>query len=266
VRKVVSFHSSRGGTGKTIIGANLAVLLANEGANVALIDLDFRAPSLFHIFKEINEEPVDYWVNDYLDSQCKPDDFLMNLEIPTLKGNLFVGFANPSIQAIQDMIGKSRSWEAKALQKLFELRRSLFVRGVNLCIYDTSPGIQYSSLNALISSDQIVFVSTSDPLEIEQVTNILREYNDIFENKACILLNKVFPETDYWSNVKQKEYINQLSEDFRNSVIGMIPCYCDLLKTKNRLLILDEPNHPLLKNLEETIQEIVYERVRLVGT
>jgi MinD-like ATPase involved in chromosome partitioning or flagellar assembly len=256
---VISFHSSRGGTGKTVIAVNLAVYLANEGVNVALIDLDFRAPSLFHVFKEIVEEP-DYWVNDYLDSCCNPDDFLFDVQIPSLKGSLLVGFANPSIRAIQDMVGKSRASEAKALKKLFELKRFLFKNlRVNLCFYDNCPGIQYSSLNAIVSSDQIVFVSTSDPLETEHVKNILKEYNDILKDKTYIILNKVFPERDHWSNEKQKEYINQLPESLRNLVIGAIPCYYDVLKTEKRLLILEEPTHPLVQGLHEIIQELVHE-------
>ena len=44
--KSISIHSSRGGTGKTLLATNLAVLYAQSGLNVALIDLDFRAPSL----------------------------------------------------------------------------------------------------------------------------------------------------------------------------------------------------------------------------
>ncbi len=42
--KVISLHSSRGGTGKTIIATNLAAIYAKRGLNIALLDLDFRAP------------------------------------------------------------------------------------------------------------------------------------------------------------------------------------------------------------------------------
>jgi len=264
-RRIISFHSSRGGTGKTVIASNLAVIMASKGVNVSLLDLDFRAPSLYQVFQEFHSDDTDFWINDYLNSMDRsidPQEFLINLKIPNLEGKLVIGFANPSIGAIQDILMKSRSWEAKALQKLFMLRRFLFEDdGVNICIYDTSPGIQYSSLNAMMSSDQIVFVSSADPLEIEQVTNMLKEYNDILNDKSGIILNKVFPETDYWSNDKQDGYISQLSEDIRHSVIGMIPCYCDILKTENRLLILKKPNHPFLKKLEEIFQELLYERI-----
>lgn len=260
MRKIISFHSLRGGTGKTIIGVNLAVLLAKKGLKVTIIDLDFRAPSFFHIFKETIKEPPAYWVNDYLNSRCKPSDFLIDVhKISNIKGNLSVGLANPSIYAMEDMLRKSRVWEVNALKRLFDFKDFLFKNlEVDLCIYDTSPGLQYSSLNAIICSDLIVFVSTSDPLDIEGVMNLQQEFADVFKNKTFILLNKVFPETDYWSNKEQMEFINQLSKGFKHPVLGIIPCYCDILKAKRSpLLTLEKPNHPFSKKLEEIAQKLV---------
>lgn len=260
--KVISFLSSRGGTGKTIIAVNLAALFANKDLKVTLIDLDFRAPSLFHIFKEAIKEPPAYWVNDYLNSRCKPADFLIDVhKVFNIKGNLSVGFANPSIYAIENMLRKSRFWEANALKRLFDLRDFLFKNSdIDLCIYDTSPGIQYSSLNAIISSDLIVFVSSSDLLEIEGIRNMLKEFNDIFKNKTYILLNKVFPETDYWPDNKQKDFANNFSKKYKYPVVGVIPCYCDVLNAnRSQLLTFEKPNHPFSKKLEEIAQMLVLE-------
>jgi len=258
--KAISFNSSRGGTGKTIMAVNLAALFANEGRNVILIELDFRAPSIFHIFKEAVKETPTYWVNDYLNSRCKPGDFLIDVHnIFNTKGKLSLGCANPSIYAIEDMVRKSRLWEANALKKLFNLKDFSFSNlGADICIYDTSPGIQYSSLNAIISSDLIVFVSSSDSIELEGVGSILKEFDDVFRNKTFIVLNKVFPETDCWSNDKDKEYARQISKDFKVPVIGLIPCYCDILKAnRNQLLTFTKPNHPFVMKLEEISQKIV---------
>jgi MinD-like ATPase involved in chromosome partitioning or flagellar assembly len=261
-KKTVSFHSSRGGTGKTIISVNLAALLANKGLNVALIDLDFRAPNLFYIFEEAIEQSPAHWVNDYLNSKCKPEDFLVKVHKNSVNGTLSVGFADPSVAAIEDMLMKSRAWEANAIKRLFGLRDFLFDNtGVDFCIYDTSPGIQYSSLNAIICSDLIVFVSSSDPTELKGIENILKEFNDVFRNKTFILLNKVFPETDLQLNDREKDFASQVSRDFRYPVIGIIPCYCDVLRAnKTQLLSLINPNHPFSKKLEEIGQRILLEQ------
>ena len=263
IRKAISFHSSRGGTGKTIIAVNLACFLAEKGLKITLIDLDFRAPSLYHIFKKTIKEPPVYWVNDYLNARCKPNDFLIDVYKNTekKKGNLLVGFANPSIYAVEDMLRKSRLWEANALNRLFNLKNFLFNKlNVDLCIYDTSPGILYSSLNAIISSDQITFISSSDPLELEGVRNILKEFPDIFENKTFILLNKVFPETEIWPQNKQNEFIEKIEKDLKYPIIGVIPCYCEILKSnREQILTFKKPDHPFIEKLEEISKKLIRE-------
>jgi MinD-like ATPase involved in chromosome partitioning or flagellar assembly len=47
---IITVHSYKGGTGKTLFSVNLAISLAKRGRKVCLLDLDFRAPSLNAIF------------------------------------------------------------------------------------------------------------------------------------------------------------------------------------------------------------------------
>lgn len=94
-------------------------------------------------------------------------------------------------------------------------------------------------------------------MEIEQVEDVLSEYPDIFGDKTFILLNKAFPETDRLSDEKQRELIDRLSADIKHPVIGMIPCYCEVLKTRRRLLVLEKPRHSFVSDLEETAQKLI---------
>src|SRR3989337_3869477 len=129
--KAIAIHSSRGGTGKTVIATNLAAILASRGFNVALLDLDFRAPSLATVFSKGIEDPVKRWLNDFLDGQCTVEQALINVsEGYHLKGRLLIGLANPAIEAIRNTMEKSRAWEVKAAKKLFSLRSTLF-NGMN---------------------------------------------------------------------------------------------------------------------------------------
>lgn len=255
----ISFHSSRGGTGKTIVASNLAVLLASKGLNVALMDLDFRAPSLLNVFRKGIVKSPNYWINDYLDSSCTTKDFLIDVKtIYHLKGRLLLGFADPSIRAIEDMISKNRSWEARALKKLFELRNDLErIFDTGFCFLDTSPGIQYSSLNAMVASDRIVFVTTSDALDLEQVAAILKEYREIFGDKTHILINKGFPEKYRWSAEIEEDFLKQLPKGLNKLILDIIPCYCDVLKAENRLLAIEKTDHPFVRVLEDISQRII---------
>jgi MinD-like ATPase involved in chromosome partitioning or flagellar assembly len=257
--KVIAIHSSRGGTGKTMIATNLAATYANKGLNIALLDLDFRAPSLITVFSKAIRGPVKYWLNDFMDGRCTIEQALIDVSDKcNLSGRLLIGLANPAIEAIRNMIGRSRAWEVAAVKKLFSLRSTLSNdMSMDCCIFDTSPGIQYSSINAVISSDVTVIVTTLDSLDIEGVQKMLAEFYDDFEKRTLVLMNKVFPQTRIWSNGRQKELTSQMETVLKHPVIGVIPCYCDVLQAKRAsLLAIEKPDHPFLRNLQEVADKL----------
>jgi MinD-like ATPase involved in chromosome partitioning or flagellar assembly len=258
-KKILSIHSSRGGTGKTVIATNLAAIYAIKGLNVALLDLDFRAPSLVDVFSKGSRDPAKHWLNDFLDGRCKAEQALTDVsEAYGFKGELFLGLANPAIEAMQNMMEKSRSWEVAAVKRLFSLRSTLFENlDIDCCILDTSPGVQYASINAVVSSDISVVVATLDSLELKGLQNMLVELYDAFARKTVVLINKVFPETRVWSVDERKKVINKVEKHLRHPVIGVIPCYCDVLQAKRTsLLAVEKPNHPFLRNLEEVAEKL----------
>jgi chromosome partitioning protein len=73
--KCVAFHSYKGGTGKTTIGANFAASLTKKGYKVSLIDLDVYAPSLQSYF---DVEPKKS-INDYLYSNAEVEDVMVDM-------------------------------------------------------------------------------------------------------------------------------------------------------------------------------------------
>ena len=70
--KMISIHSSRGGTGKSLISSNITAILASNGRNIALLDFDFRAPSLLTIFQA--KKNAKNWINNYLDGKARLEE------------------------------------------------------------------------------------------------------------------------------------------------------------------------------------------------
>lgn len=258
-KKVMAIHSSRGGTGKTVIATNLAAIYALKGLNVALLDLDFRAPSLVDVFSKGIKEPVGHWLNDFLDGRCKAEQALIDVsEAYGLKGKLLLGLANPAVEAIRSIMEKSRTWEVTAVKRLFSLQSTLFEdMDIDYCILDTSPGVQYASVNAVVSSDLSVVVATPDSLELKGLENMLAELYDAFSKRTVVLVNKVFPETRVLSSDKQENLIDRMEKLLKHPIIGIIPCYCDVLQAKRTsLLAVDKPYHPFLRKLEEIAEKL----------
>jgi len=255
--KIIAFHSYKGGTGKTLLSINLAATYARKGKNVCLLDLDFRAPSLQARFKANGNE---YWLNDYLNGACEIEKVLIDLS-HLLSGNgngkFLVGLANPSTEAIREMTAKDRKWEMRALGRLLSLRNSLLNdMHLDYLIFDTSPGLQYSSINAIVAADVALVVTSLDTSDIKGTQRMTNELYDLFEKKTGIVVNKVL--VDMLSSTAGKE---NFSEHFHNThnlpVLDTIPCFCDVLRAGGTCIFAEEkPEHAFAKTVERIAQKI----------
>jgi MinD-like ATPase involved in chromosome partitioning or flagellar assembly len=251
--KIVAVHSYKGGTGKTLLSVNLAATFVKHGKKVCLLDLDFRAPSLATLLKVTKNE---YWLNDYLNGACEIDKVLVDLSDRIHNGGkLFIGLANPATEAIRDMSAKDRKWEMRALGRLLALRNSLLNdKGFDYLILDTSPGLQYSSINAIVSSDFVIVATTSDRSDVDGTRRMLRELYDLFEKKTEIVLNKVLNAS---SSMTKETLQAKMKDLYQAPLLGVIPCFCDILKAEGNIIFVEEkPEHPFTKILDGMANEI----------
>ncbi len=252
--KMVTVHSYKGGTGKTLISTNLAVTLAKHGKKVCLLDLDFRAPSLSALLKI---DKAECWLNDYLNGICEIDKALIDLSDRIAnQGKFFVGLANPSVEAIRDMSSKDRKWEMRALGRLLSLRNSLLnAKGFDYVIFDTSPGLQYSSINAIVSADIVIVATTLDNSDVEGTRRMLRDLYDLFEKKTEIVLNKVLYDDALRSG---KDKLQAMVKDtYEVPLLGVIPCFCDVSRAEGKIIFVhDKPEHPFTRILNEVAAKI----------
>jgi MinD-like ATPase involved in chromosome partitioning or flagellar assembly len=258
--KIMAVHSYKGGTGKTHISINLAASFAKHGKKVCLMDLDFRAPSLATFF---SLEKVECWLNDYLNGTCKIDKVLTDISHRINgDGKLFVGLANPSTEAIREMSAKDRKWEMRALGRLLALRNSLLNdEGFDYLIFDTSPGLQYSSINAIVSADLVIVAATFDRSDVEGTKRMLHELYDLFEKKTDIILNKVLYDVSSKSGKNNVE--KKIKDMYQTPVLGIIPCFCDVARAEGALIFVQEkPEHLFSKIMDEIANRI--ERINSV--
>jgi septum site-determining protein MinD len=224
-----------------------------------LLDLDFRAPSLFTILKA---EKTECWLNDYLNGTCEIDRVLVDLSDRIQNsGKLYVGFANPSTEAIRDMSAKDRKWEMRALGRLLAFRNSLIAdKGLDYLILDTSPGLQYSSINAIVSADLVIVATTFDRSDVDGTKRMLRELYDLFEKKTEVVLNKVLH--DFSSKSGKEQVYAAMKDVYQVPLIGIVPCFCDVLKGEGNVIFAQEkPDHPFAKILEEIADKIENNRL-----
>jgi septum site-determining protein MinD len=257
--KAISIHSARGGTGKTVIATNLAMVFAKRGLKVALLDLDFRAPSLNVIFSKAHEAASKGWLNDYLNGQCTEEQVMIDVSRNyNIEGELLVGLANPSVEAIRSILGKSNAWEVTAVKKMFSLLSKLFDDlSVDYCLLDTSPGIQYSSINSAVSSDLTVIVTTMDSLDLKGTENMLADLYDALSRKTAVLVNKYSPEARSFQDEPPEAVASRVVDVLKHPVVGVIPCFCDVLRRERAsIMAIDDPKHPFVGKIEEIAKKL----------
>ncbi|MBN1244429.1 MinD/ParA family protein [Candidatus Bathyarchaeota archaeon] len=250
---IIALHSYKGGTGKTLLSVNLATLFAKMGKRVCLLDLDLRAPSIHSIFK--NE--TQYWVNDYLSKACKIENILSDCTSKDVaEGKLLVGLANPSTDAIREMEAKDRKWEMEALGRLFALKTSLLNEmQLDYVFFDTSPGLQYSSINAIVSADIVLVVMSPDKSDFEGTRRMMRDLYELFEKKTGIIINKI--PFEYFSAENQNNSIKLATHQL--PIVGVVPCSCDILAAGGKCLFASEkPDHPFTKTLQEIATNLAF--------
>ena len=251
--KIIAVHSYKGGTGKTSMSVNLAASFAKAGKKVCVFDLDFRAPSLFAILKAQNP---DYWFNDYLNNSCEVNSALIDMSsrIPG-SGKFYACLANPSTEAIRDISSKDRKWEMRALGRLLALRESLLRdQKFDYLIFDTSPGLQYSSINAIVAADFVVVATTGDRSDVDGTKRMLAELYNLFEKKTGLVLNKVL---DPSATSRKTEMAAKIKSEYQVPLLGIVPCFCEVLRAEgNFIFVQDKPDHPFTKIVAEMAKKI----------
>jgi chromosome partitioning protein len=199
--RCIAFHSYKGGTGKTTIASNFAVLLAKKGYRVFLLDLDVYAPSLQAYFER--EPPK--WINDFLWNNAKVEEVLVDLTSATLSNNnithnigkLYVGFCNPKKEEIYrlDGAGKQDSSKIQLLRRFVLLREQIISNyDADYIIIDTSPGIRYWSINALAVADTLFLTLKMDNLDIDGTRKMASDIYSSFSKfgaKSYLVMNRV---------------------------------------------------------------------------
>ena len=243
-KKTLAVHSYKGGTGKTSISANLAAIFARRGFNVCLLDYDFRAPSLHVLF---NVKPKN-WLNNFLESECEIKEAMIDLtDRYSTPGRFSVILADPSAKAIRRMMLKDREWEMKSLHRLLTTTTALHEKmHIDYIIIDTSPGLHYSSINALVASDLAIIVMKMDEYDIQGTQELIRGIYDQLGAKTYLLVNQIIDEENGYGEVVTGRFkdMPQLHQ------LGIIQFHKEALMTGGRsIFALERPEHPFTRSL-----------------
>jgi MinD-like ATPase involved in chromosome partitioning or flagellar assembly len=250
MRKIISIHSFRGGTGKSNTSANLAALLAMKGLRVGVVDTDIQSPGI-HVLFGLDEAKIHHSLNDYLWGKCKIQDTAHDVTASlslSLKGQVFL--IPSSIKAGE--IGRilREGYDVSLLNDGFqELMRAL---KLELLIIDTHPGLNEETLMSIAISDVLVVILRPDHQDYQGTSVTVEVARKLGVPRLLLLVNKT-PQAFSEQTVKER-----VTQAYRAEVAAVIPHSEELLTlASGGIFVLRYPDHPVTKRLEQLAEKLL---------
>ncbi len=268
--KSLAILSHKGGVGKTMIAVNIASYLAKQGKNVCLFDNDFHGPSLYTYFEKSDDVE---WVNNYLMGEKSIENCLENFcDTLAISGNLWVAFADPTPESIQNIIRVDRNSSMQMLRKLLQLKKKLQGDPYNIdyLIIDSSPGTGFATVNVMVMTEASLFIIKISNADIIGTSKMISGLYTQLKSRSLVLANYIPV-----SALKRQEEIEQLiveqfSKDLGSKIVeflGWIPIDYQLQeieletaigmlsdkKFKRLIFTLEKPDHIYSQTIKELI-------------
>ncbi|MBK8945031.1 MAG: AAA family ATPase [Ignavibacteriae bacterium] len=224
--KIISFTSGKGGTGKSFICSNLSFQLSEEGKKVLLVDLDINLSNIGAIFNVHSKKNLYHYLNYDYDLDEIIFNYSENLDI---------------ILGESGRIDHPEFTEEKINLFLSELK--IISAKYDYVLFDTSAGINKSTLQILQNSNEIIIVTSSEPTSVMDGYVIVKMMKSLgFESEINIVVNKTFEKHEgiiAFENLQKavdhflKSKIKYLGEvSFSKEVIQSIKDQIPLCKSK----------------------------------
>jgi MinD-like ATPase involved in chromosome partitioning or flagellar assembly len=222
---LLSFHSYKGGTGKTTFVSNLGVHLAQQGQKICIIDTDVNGPGLHSLF----DVHLSATLVDFLRDECKISEIIYK---PYKNMDLYIIPSKACEEDITSMFNSPGEAKDKMLEIIKFLKRQLQVDHV---LFDCSPGINKSSLLTMNIADRATIVSTIDIQDIRG-TYILSNMSSKLGTKANLLFNR----TPRDKSDEINGIVAEFSKKLGTSLLGSLTFDDTVARTWSRKLVVVE--------------------------
>lgn len=244
--RIVSFHSFRGGTGKSNITANTAFQLAKRGHKVGIFDTDIQSPGI-HVIFGLSDDRIKYTLNDYLWGNCQIEQAAYQIDFPEVSAAGGQIHLVPSSIKAHDIARVLRErYDANALNSSFrDLITSL---SLDYLLIDTHPGLNEETLLSIAMSDALVIILRPDQQDFQGTNVTVSVARRLKVPEAYLVVNKVPPEYDL-ADVQQK-----VEQTYNAVVAALLPLSMEVASLASASVFsTQEPNHPFSQGIRQLV-------------
>lgn len=248
--KIISFHSSRRGTGKSNIIVNIASLLAKEGMRVGVIDADLQSPSA-HILFNLEKEEIEKTWTDFLWGKASVEDIVYDISPAGeefKEGKIY--FVPASIEVNSIVHTPHEGFEINRVNEGFVNITKAFE--LDILLVDTYAGISEETIMSLAVSDMLVIVMRLDQQDY-QGTGLLIDIGRQFGVEDISLLLNDIP-TIYDTTLISKQF----KENYDCEIFSVLPHSPQMLEFGSRGIFVDHyPENPMTEAYRKIIAQII---------
>jgi septum site-determining protein MinD len=248
--QIISVHSYRGGTGKSNTVSNLAVILAQKGYRVAVVDTDIQSPGV-HVLFGFGQDSIQTSLNDYLWGKVDVKDAVYDISHLLTSGRGGGLFLLPSSIKTSDIARVLR--EGYDVNRLNDGYRKV-VRDFKLdyLIIDTHPGLNEETLLSITISNVLLLLLRPDQQDYQGTAVTVDVARKLQVEKLLIAVNKA-PDVFDFDELKAKVEVT-----YQAPVAGIIPHSDDLMiLASSGIFALNYPDHPVTHVLEAVAEALI---------
>jgi MinD-like ATPase involved in chromosome partitioning or flagellar assembly len=251
--QIVAVQSFRGGTGKSTLISNLAVLMAQQGKRVGIIDTDLQSPGM-QMLLGLEQKPIDLTLNDYLWHRCALHEATYDLSDllpaqPDLSTAGALYLIPASVQANDLTILQKGYSQARLLEGFTEITHDL---QLDFLFVDTHSGIDPAILKTIAACSLLIVLLTPNDRDDLGTTALVELFRKLSVDRMWLVANKALPKLDV------DNYIQQLETVYDLPVAAVLPFSVKTIElTSNEVFSLRYPDHPLTQAIAQISDLIV---------
>jgi MinD-like ATPase involved in chromosome partitioning or flagellar assembly len=253
VAKIVSIHSFRGGTGKSNVTANLAVLTARAGHRVGVIDTDIQSPGIHTLFG-LDAGKVGRCLNDYLWGNCPIEEAACDVTEVARQGP---PADVPGLFLIPSSLKPGEI--AKVLRDGYDLGllnegllRLMDALKLEYLFIDTHPGVNEETLLSIGLSDLVLLLLRPDNQDYQGTAVTVELARRLAVRDLRLVFNKVAPGMD------SSELRREAELAYQTPVLGVLPLNFEIVHVASSgIFCLRHPDHPLANALRSIARYVM---------
>ncbi|MER5931499.1 MinD/ParA family protein [Streptomyces sp. NPDC002054] len=227
--RTVVVHSHRGGTGKSTVLANLALLLADGGRRVGVVDTDIQSPTLDLLFRL---PPGGGSLTDYLLGRCE----IEAAAHPVARPGLYVVPARTGTTALREIM--ATGYDVGLLPEGFDRFADRYA--LDLLLLDTHAGLNNESVTAMASADILVLLVRADRIDLSGVEETLALAGRLTCRRALVM--SMAP-----VGMDREPARRRAEEVYGAPLAGILPYVPEMAALYGERIFADaHPDHPLV--------------------